>query len=182
MPYCRSCDWQFPHTTALRQHLEASSKHAAVCLRCLRSFDSTSAREQHILDSPNHNICANCSPKTDFSTLSLLDEHARVEHNCCTTCNIKFRTQRQLFQHDVAKHDMCETCQRYFDSPSNLKNVRSLNLSSITVTYFDVASHHTCRKAYNMSRLQPLVCHRIRNGTTSRGWNVRIKRRRLLYY
>jgi hypothetical protein len=172
MAYCRSCDREFPDTTALRQHLEALSQHAAVCLRCLRSFNSTSARKQRILNSSGHNICTDCSPNRDFITRDLLDEHAEVEHNCCTTCNIKFKTPRQLFQHDVAKHDMCETCQTYFDSPSNLKSVSSLSLSSISVTYLDVASHHTCRKAYEMSRLQPAVCYRLRNDTPFRGRNV----------
>ncbi|KAK3936250.1 hypothetical protein QBC46DRAFT_270067, partial [Diplogelasinospora grovesii] len=61
-----------------------------------KAFKSHSARSQHILNSPKHNICADCS--MDFSTL------------------------KQLLQHDVAKHNMCETCRSYFDSPSNLRN------------------------------------------------------------
>ena len=130
MDYCRSCDREFRNTAALRQHLQASSLHAYVCLRCLRSFDSSSARKQHILNSSSHNICTDCSPGRDFTTRDALDEHAQAEHNCCTTCNIKFNTPGQLFQHDVAKHNMCETCRMYFDTPSNLKSVRSPILSS----------------------------------------------------
>ncbi|OQD76736.1 hypothetical protein PENANT_c122G03023 [Penicillium antarcticum] len=45
------------------------------CTRCERGFSSTDARQQHIKDSPNHNICHHCSSPLDYATERELDDH-----------------------------------------------------------------------------------------------------------
>jgi DNA-directed RNA polymerase subunit RPC12/RpoP len=122
MSYCGPCDWHYPTPSALEQHRQTSDRHTYDCRRCQKPFKSHSARSQHILDSPKHNICVDCS--VDFSTLDEWNEHAATEHNRCAACSRKFKTPDQLLQHEVDKHNMCETCLSYFDSPSNLRNVR----------------------------------------------------------
>lgn len=93
------------------------------CSRCQKSFPSFSAKQQHIRDSLNHNVCHACSFPPDYATEDDLDNHLEDEHNICTYCDRQFDTPSQLAQHDVAKHNMCMNCRQYFNTPANLSSV-----------------------------------------------------------
>ncbi|PYH40069.1 putative C2H2 finger domain protein [Aspergillus saccharolyticus JOP 1030-1] len=93
-----------------------------ICTRCQKGFRTAHAKQQRILDSPNHWVCHECSSPLDYSTEEELNEHLEHDHHICTTCDRKFSASRQLFQHDIDKHNMCALCRRYFNNPSNLKS------------------------------------------------------------
>ncbi|KAL1874430.1 hypothetical protein VTK73DRAFT_307 [Phialemonium thermophilum] len=100
-----------------------SNRHA-YCQRCQRSFDSLSAKRQHVLASSRHHICPECPQELDFDTDDDLDHHLKTIHHCCTECQRLFNSASQLTQHDISQHNMCDICERCFENPTNLRNHR----------------------------------------------------------
>ena len=93
------------------------------CTRCQKSFCSSEARQQHIRDSPNHNVCHHCFSPPDYATEDESDDHLEEVHYICIPCDKQFEASSQLTQHDVAKHHMCMTCRRYFNNSKNRSSV-----------------------------------------------------------
>lgn len=77
--------------------------------------------EQHIRDSPKHNLCGACND--DFELREDLEEHCEYWHDYCRDCSRFFDSAEDLDQHDVLQHDMCIICGRYFTSENNLRYV-----------------------------------------------------------
>ncbi|KAL2810864.1 hypothetical protein BDW59DRAFT_66056 [Aspergillus cavernicola] len=95
------------------------------CTRCQKGFCSVPAKQQHISNSLNHNICCLCSSRPDYSTKETLIArfpYGQKGPGALFACNRQFNKPCQLVQHDVDKHNMCATCRQYFNSPSNLKS------------------------------------------------------------
>ncbi|CAH0027312.1 unnamed protein product [Clonostachys rhizophaga] len=70
----------------------------APCSRCDRYFNSPSAMEQHIRDSPKHNLCGACND--DFELREDLEEHCEYWHDYCRDDNRFFDSAEDLDQHD----------------------------------------------------------------------------------
>ena len=85
MAYCQVCDRSFQSEKALDQHLSSSRRHAFDC-----------RYDDHVRNSPEHNIC--------------------------DICGEDLGTEDDLFDHEVEIHNMCEECFEYF-SPNNLNQV-----------------------------------------------------------
>lgn len=96
------------------------------CQRCRKPLRSLQAQKQHIIDSPQHNVCVRCPQQPDFHSEVELNEHLESKHYLCVPCDRQFGGADQLDQHDVAVHNKCKECPRYLKSASDLKNVRTL--------------------------------------------------------
>ncbi|VUC33504.1 unnamed protein product [Clonostachys rosea] len=90
------------------------------CQRCDRQFNSESALDQHIRDSPRHNICRACDD--DFEDRDDLEQHCEDYHDYCVNCRRFFDDDEDLQEHEISQHNMCVTCGKYFSSESNLRN------------------------------------------------------------
>jgi hypothetical protein len=123
MTYCRRCDRPFSSRHSLEQHLKG--KHLRECRHSLTlSIFHTMLRRQHNTDSSHHFICYHCLHKPDFDDEDELDSHLENEHHICVPCWLSFEDSNQLVQHDIAAHHKCNLCGTYYDSASNLQNVR----------------------------------------------------------
>ncbi|ROT35160.1 hypothetical protein SODALDRAFT_395054, partial [Sodiomyces alkalinus F11] len=98
---CKACNRSFGSLESLGQH--DSSKHRSIyCERCRRFFSYPQAKQQHIVDSPRHNICHFCSDKPDFHSDEDLTEHLVEEHNMCDICE-------RMFSQPLAMKPTCDT-------------------------------------------------------------------------
>ncbi|RYP81112.1 hypothetical protein DL770_005975 [Monosporascus sp. CRB-9-2] len=121
-----------PHGTALAylgQHLQ--TMHLGMyCQRCQKPSRSFQAKKQHVIDSPQHNVCVRCPQQPDFHSENEPNEHLEKKHYFCVPCGRKFGGADQRAQHDVAVHNKCEECLHYLNSASDLKNFRTLYSSA----------------------------------------------------
>ena len=97
MAYCQVCDRSFQSEKALDQHLSNSRRHAFDCRFCGLHFETQTGYDDHVRDSPDHNICG--------------------------ICGEDLGTGDELFNHELEIHNMCEECFKYFSSPNNLNQV-----------------------------------------------------------
>jgi glycerol-3-phosphate dehydrogenase len=94
------------------------------CGRCDKGFRSHRAKQQHIQDSDNHQLCGYCINPTDYETEEDLDNHLEKAHHICTSCNYQgFGDAHRLAQHNMDKHNICIVCRRSFQTRQNLKMV-----------------------------------------------------------
>ncbi|CAH0057943.1 unnamed protein product [Clonostachys solani] len=137
------------------------------CDRCDRQFNSESALDQHIRDSPRHHVCYACDD--DFGDRDDLERHCEDCHFYCRDCGRFFDSAEDLEQHDILQHDMCITCGRYFSSESNLKNHQLTHMEKSIdcpgceryfITYFAMLLHletGTCSSGVNRERITELA-------------------------
>ncbi|KAH6871547.1 hypothetical protein B0T10DRAFT_260541 [Thelonectria olida] len=127
MENCKPCNISFSFWDSLQQHLQ--SQHSLTyCMRCQKHFPRAHAKQQHIIDSPRHHVCYNCSHESDFDSEEQLNDHLEAVHNICVPCDLRFSNAGELAQHDVDTHNKCELCDRYFSSFSNLENHNKTHL------------------------------------------------------
>ncbi|CAG9990714.1 unnamed protein product [Clonostachys byssicola] len=139
----------------------------ACCSRCDRYFNSPLAMEQHIRDSPKHNICGACND--DFELREDLEEHCEYWHDYCRHCSRFFDSAEDLDQHDVLQHDMCIVCGRYFISENNLRYHKLTHVDKTIgcrgcerdfVTHFAMTLHleeGTCSSGVDQGRVTELA-------------------------
>ena len=86
MVECEVCSRTFAASDHLKQHILASSEHspehlALSCRRCnCKVFTSATSKQQHLLGSSKHFICALCPKHWDFETKNQLKRHFHTKH------------------------------------------------------------------------------------------------------
>lgn len=120
--YCADCDRDFNTEGGLLQHCRTARCHASTwCNRCEVLFVDSQAMNQHIRDSPNHNICNLPGCYNDFAWASDYNQHFKDEHDGCWRCG--FYNIFNLEDHLVKKHNMCSQCDEFYSSDNALKMV-----------------------------------------------------------
>lgn len=93
---CLLCDRWFETEKALYDHCRYTSRHEW-CETCRRVFVSTTAKNQHLFDSPVHShICTLCSSRPRFDTALELKAHRIDYHNLCGICGKYFDNENNL--------------------------------------------------------------------------------------
>lgn len=106
------------------------------CGTCWRDFGSYSAREQHL------NACHHYAPRYECDTCSryfgsraAVSQHMDaldhweddddLPYQCDESyCFDRFETEEELNEHNIEEHWYCDECDRYFDSRSNIRQVK----------------------------------------------------------
>ncbi|KAK9555901.1 hypothetical protein V6000_008619 [Aspergillus fumigatus] len=120
---CLLCDRWFETEKALYDHCRYTSRHEW-CETCRRVFVSTTAKNQHLFDSPVHShICTLCSSRPRFDTALELKAHRIDYHNLCGICGKYFDNENNLRMHQQrhqARNLQCYGCHQSFKTFSGM--------------------------------------------------------------
>ncbi|KAH7924475.1 hypothetical protein BV22DRAFT_1090808 [Leucogyrophana mollusca] len=121
MAWCDRCDRSFPHRYALEQHLHDSPNHN-ICHQCDIDFSTWTGLKEHWVQSPAHDYCQYC--QIHFDDEDDLTDHYILEHSYCTSCRRVFKNDHGLRQHyrQSSSHHYCVQCETHYRSESNLQS------------------------------------------------------------
>ncbi|KIL00832.1 hypothetical protein PAXRUDRAFT_541288 [Paxillus rubicundulus Ve08.2h10] len=119
MVYCERCDRYYPYSYSYNQHLRDSPNHN-ICDDCDRDFATWHGLKEHYVQSPYHDYCQYCD--SHFSDHDDLTAHYDDEHAYCSSCDEVFKNDFGLHEHNRQAHHYCTDCKRVFQSESNLRS------------------------------------------------------------
>ncbi|KDR85839.1 hypothetical protein GALMADRAFT_234944 [Galerina marginata CBS 339.88] len=174
MPSCDRCGRFFNSWPAYDQHIANSPRHN-ICDQCDIDFPTWVGLKEHWVQSPNHNYCQYCNEH--FYDEEDLEDHFQNAHAYCPTCRRVFKDGVGLREHyrQSEQHHYCAPCDRLFNSASNLNS----HLNSSVHRPKDVKCPFKCGAAF-VSR-SALVLH-LENGACTSGVNRNLVNRYVRQY
>ncbi|KAF9225261.1 hypothetical protein BS17DRAFT_587858 [Gyrodon lividus] len=119
MVYCDRCERYYQYSSSYDQHIRDSPNHN-ICDDCEKDFTTWFGLKEHYVQSPRHHYCQSCNNL--FPSHQRLIAHYYDEHFYCGTCNKVFKNEFGLHEHNRQSHYYCPQCKRLFQSESNLRS------------------------------------------------------------